>query len=281
MPLRLLKAYRLLIISGLLALPGCADEQVEYVEVKDIDERLTDEELESFIRIIEALPDQKLPPLPPVFAEPSEWAPSRTLPVNELLAEERKLVDERWNVETLARRLERNRRLARLLQKERLTTEQFVGLTLTIGLALSRGTLRDDQDLDDIRDRGREAIERLNRNTRSFAAHTPEGRHYVLSQAAWLARLDRAEHLQLVPRENVELIAPRREKLAGMFPPEYTANPLDAIADPLEEWGTPFEELAESGRDDELTWDRADALIGTDRLEPVSTDSAATAEPAL
>lgn len=268
----------LLGLIAVVAVVGCSGNQLEYVEVKDIDERLTSEELESFLRIVEALPDQKLPALPPVFAPPPEWAPSRTLPVNELLAEEQKAIDERWDVPRLAERLERNRRLGRLLEQEQLTTEQFVGLTLTIGLALSHGTLREEQDLADVLNHGREAIERLNRNTRSFATHPPEGRYHVLSQAAWVARVDRAKHLQLVPPENVELIAPHRETLARMFPPEYTTNPLDAIADPLEEWGTPFEELPESGHDDELTWDRAEALIGTDELQPVSVERAEAGE---
>ena len=107
------------------------------------------------------MPEGRLPPLPVVFAAPPEWPPSRTLPVNELLAEEQKAIDERWDVERLAERLGRHRRLARILKQERLTAEQFVGLSLAIGLALSRGTLRAEQDLEQIVERGRQAIERL------------------------------------------------------------------------------------------------------------------------
>ncbi|HUG90424.1 MAG TPA: hypothetical protein VML55_06305 [Planctomycetaceae bacterium] len=250
---------------------GCGSDRLDYIEVKDIDERLTDDEVQTFVRIVEGLPERKLPPLPPVFATPPEWAPSRTLPVNELLAEEQKTIDERWDVGRLAERLERLRRLGRLLKQERLTREQFVGLSLTIGMALSRGTLRAEQDLDEVIERGKQAIERLSRNTRSFAAHPPEGQYYVLSQAAWLARIDRAEHLKRVPLENVALLERHREVLAGVFAAEFTTNPLDPLADPLDEWGIPFEELPDTGRDDELTWDPAEAIIGRDRLQPVST----------
>ena len=94
------------------------------------------------------------------------------------------------------------------------------------------------------------------------------------SQAAWLVRIDRAEHLQLVPAENVELVERHREALARVFPAEYAANPLDSLADPLEEWGTPFEELPASGRDDELSWDPAEAIISHDALQPVATEPA-------
>jgi hypothetical protein len=266
----------LVAIAALLS-AGCGSDQLDYIEVKDIDERLTEDELQTFLRITEAVPEGRLPPLPVVFAAPPEWPPSRTLPVNELLAEEQKAIDERWDVERLAERLGRHRRLARILKQERLTAEQFVGLSLAIGLALSRGTLRAEQDLEQIVERGRQAIERLNRNTRSFAAHSPEGRHYVLSQAAWLVRIDRAEHLQLVPAENVELVERHREALARVFPAEYAANPLDSLADPLEEWGTPFEELPASGRDDELSWDPAEAIISHDALQPVATEAGGSA----
>jgi hypothetical protein len=264
-------AGALALTAAALLVAGCGSGQLDYIEVKDIDERLTEDEVRTFVRIVDALPDRRLPPLPPVLAHPPDWAPSRTLPVNELLAEEQKSIADRWDVARLAERLDRNRRLSRLLKQERLTREQFVGLALAIGLALSRGTLRSDQDLDELIDRGRDAVEVLSRNTRSFATHSPEGRYQVLSQAAWLARIDRAAHLRLVPAENVALVEKHRASLVPMFPAEYTTNPLDPLADPLEEWGTPFEELPDSGRDDELTWDPADAIIGADRLVPVST----------
>ena len=53
--------------------------------------------------------------------------------------------------------------------------------------------------------------------------------------------------------------------LEPIFPGEFTSNPLDAVVDLLEEQGLPFEELAESGSDDQIEWNADEAEFGTDK----------------
>jgi hypothetical protein len=243
---------------------GCGDETLDYSEVKRIKEKVTESELQSFLRIIEALPEKKLPKFPTVFAPPPDWKTSRTLPVKQLIQEEAKLIDERWNEESLARNMQRKRKLQRLLRRERMTSEQFIGLSLTIGVALSRNTLRDNQNLKAILKKGDKALEPLRHDDRPFASLTPEETHSVLQQSVWVTRIDRAERLSQVPPENIALVRKHWEKLAKIFPAPFTENPLDAVADLLEERGLPFEELFESGADAEIEWIDHQALIGHD-----------------
>lgn len=243
---------------------GCEAESLDYTEVKRIDERITAQELTMLLRIAQALPDQKLPSLPAVFVSPPQWNEIRTLPVSELVAEEQRSLAERWSGSWIVQQLERNRPLHRVLQRERITPEQFAGLVLATGAALSRSTLRESQDLDKIIARGEPAVERLRRETRSFALFSQEARHYLLQQAAWLTRVDRAQRLKQVPAENVALVSQHRTELERVFPAEFLTNPLDSIADRLEEEGLPFEEQSASGRDAEITWDPREAIIGID-----------------
>lgn len=243
---------------------GCEAESLDYTEVKRIDERITAHELTTLLRIAQALPDQKLPSLPAVFIPPPQWNEIRTLPVSELVAEEQRSLAERWSVPWIVRQLERNRPLHRVLQRERITPEQFAGLVLATGAALSRSALRENQDLEKIIARGEPTVERLRRETRSFASFSQEARHYVLQQAAWLTRVDRAQRLKQVPAENVALVNQHRTALEHVFAAEFLTNPLDSIADRLEEEGLPFEEQSDSGRDAEITWDPREAIIGMD-----------------
>ena len=200
---------------------------------------------------------------------PPDWDEGRTFEVRELVDREIKMLAERSDVEKLATHLPKNRPLLRALRREQLTPEQFVGLSLAIGVALSRSTLRDDQDLDRIIEEGERKIDELKQNAKPFHLHSQEGKHRVLRQAVWITRVDRAKRLKTVPPENyVDLVQKHGESLAAIFPEEFTVNPLDAIADLLEEQGTPFEELAESGTDAEIDWNENEAIVGKDPPDP-------------
>lgn len=137
---------------------GCGDETLDYSEVKRIKEKVTESELQTFLRIIEALPEKKLPKFPTMFAPPPDWKTSRTLPGKQLIQEEAKLIDQRWNAESLARHMQRKRKLQRILRRERMTLEQFIGLSRTIGVTLSRNTLRDNQNFKAILKKGDKAL---------------------------------------------------------------------------------------------------------------------------
>jgi hypothetical protein len=244
---------------------GCGQSRLDFAEVKGTDEKVTESEMISFLRIIEALPEKKLPELPTVFAPPPNWKPTRRLPVSDLVKEEQHNLSEHWSVERLVEQLPRQRSLQRALSWQQMNPDRFIGLTLAIGIALSRATLHDRQDLDELVETGRMRIRKLKSNDAVFAQLSEENQHAVLREAAWITRVDRANRLAEVPPENLALVQSRRERLEQIFPPEFTVNPLDTIADLLEEQGIPFEELPLSGRDDQIEWDRDEAHIGTDR----------------
>lgn len=251
--------------SALAALfAGCRPDALQYREFKRVHEKVTQAELEQYLRVVKSLPGGKVPELP-IYRPLPDWDPERTLPVNELLNEERKLLDRGWNVEWLSRELKGNRLLQRALRRENLTTEQFVGLTLAVGAALSRSRLNDDRRLDAVIKRAKETIRELERDDRTFAKLSREARYSVLRKAAWLTRMDRASRLKDVPPENLALVAAHEQELKAVFGPEFQIDPLESIADLLEERGMPFEELEASGRDEEITWSRDNADVGTDK----------------
>lgn len=266
------------LVLGLV--PGCGGEMLEYTEVKRIDEKVTEAELQSFLDVIEQLPEKALPEFPPVFAPPPDWSASRTLPVNELVAEEQQLLAERWKVGWLVGHLQQQPDLERILRERSMSLEQFAGLTLALGASLSAGTLREDQDLEALIETGRSAIERLEADTRNFSTLSDEDRFRVLHQAAWITRLDRAQRLKQVPPENLALAAEHRERLAEIFPREFTTNPLDPLADMPEMRGIPFEELSGTGSDADISWSRDEALVGHDSPDPEFTASGSSNDKA-
>lgn len=252
------------LLFACLWLAGCGSPPLEYTEVKRIDEKLTPSELKTFARIVHRLPRNELVELPRIYLPPPEWDKARTLPIKELVKEEMARLDERWSVDWLARQLQRHRVIDRAIRPEGITREQFVGLTLAIGAALSRAALPEDQRLDRIIEKGERRIDQLREDATPFNSLSLEGMHQILQQALWITRVDRAKRLQMVPPENVELVRQYRELLSPMYPAEFTRNPLSDVVDLLEAYGMPFEELPESGFDGELEWNREDALIGTD-----------------
>ncbi len=254
----------LAILAGMSTI-GCSDGEPEFTEVKDLKDDLTIEELRTFFRIINALPEKKLPEMPSVFAPTPEWNRSRTLPVKELVNSEFESVVALWDVDSRAEKLEKNRQLARALRNEKMTSQQFIGLVLTIGTTLSRNTLHEDQSLDDVIERGEQEIAELRSDARTFSMLSEAGQYAVVEKATWITRTERARRLKLVPESNRRLVAKHAEKLSVVFPVWFIENPLDAVPDLRQEYGLPFEELPESGLDEHIEWTREDALIGRDK----------------
>ena len=262
-------ARSLTIATGvLLLISGCREDVTHYREVKRIHEKVTEKEMQQFLAVVGELPDGKLPELA-VYRPLPNWNPRRTLPVGELVKEEQKLLERGWDVEWHEGQLKRNRHLVRALSKHKLTLQQFIGLTLAIGAAVSRSALRDDQEPEQYVSKGKQNISDLMKDERTFAKLSREDRFNVHRKAGWLTRSDRATRLLDVPPENIILVRKHSEKLAEIFPQEFRINPLDGIADLLAERGMPFEELDSSGRDADLTWDRSKAKIKHDDPDPV------------
>ena len=256
------------IVCCLLTAVGCDGTAPQFTEFKRIDEQITESELQTFLRILQALPEKRLPALPSVFDTSAAWDCTRNQPINKLVDERESMLGERWSVRWLSDQLEADRTLDRLLRREKMTREQFVGFALAIGVAVSRSKLRETQDLSAILTRGVTVVEQLRRNPRPFSELTDEGMYHVLQQAVWISRVDRAKHLKLVPAENVALVGQYITELQEVLPDEFTTNPLDPLADRLDAHGVPFEEMAETGRDDAIQWNSAEAIVGTDSPDP-------------
>ncbi len=259
-----------ILLSGIAAMiffsSGCEKKTLGFTETKRIGEKISDKELNSFLRVIKSLPGKKLPRSPSVYAPPPRWNFARTLPVGELMYEERNLIAQRWKTKWQAEILPQSRALNRALKRQKMSKEQFVSLATAIGMALSRNQIREKQDLDAIRRTGTVAIAKLNANKKPFSEHSLDQQYDVLNNAVWLIRVDRVNHLLLVPPENIALAQKHQETLEKIFPKEYTANPLDGIADTLHEEGLPFQENQPARDDADIGWDRATAIIGHDPL---------------
>jgi hypothetical protein len=252
----------------LLALAGCGDTGITFREVKRVDERVTPDEMAEFWEIVDALPGKKLPTFQTPFLPPPQWSSHRTMPVNELVKEERRALDERWSPARLGKQFEHNRALQRALRRAEMTPEQFAGFVLNIGCALNRTTLTEDQDLARIQARGQIALRRIEKDDRLFSSLSDEGAYHVLQSAAWLPLIDRVQRLQQVPEENVELALQFRDRLKQAFPEEFTANPIAPFSRVLNDIGVPFEEQAGSGYDTDIHWNPLDSSIVELPLDP-------------
>lgn len=280
---RPLEGFRV-VIAGLVVVGfamGCADSELDFVEYKNIDEKVTDSEFERFLRVVEVLPEKKLPPIPQVLGVTTSWDSRSTLPVSELMNEEQKKLDARWSVEEVARSLEKNRKLAWALRREQMTLKQFAGLSIALGSAMSKWTLTDQQDLTGVISKAREKLQILRKTygTATFFRLKPDEQFTVVRDADYLGRADCARRLQSVPPENVAIVRKNIEKLRKIFPRYFAENPFDAVADLLEERGMPFEELAASGFDVEITWDPEKAEVGTDAPDTVKASDPMPAAP--
>ena len=142
-------------------LGGCQQQEPDYIEVKRVHEQLTKSEVRDYLKIIYSLPTRKVPPFPSAYAKPAEWEPTRTLSVHDLVLEEEKYIENIWNEEVLVRQLSRNKPLMKRLKRARMTPQQFIGFTRTIGMAMSRGSLRENQNLREILEEGEDYVLQL------------------------------------------------------------------------------------------------------------------------
>ena len=250
-----MRGFQCLLVAVVI-FSGCSQSALEYTEVKRINEPVTIEEFKKFVSIVKQLPGKELPELPELYAPLPEWDATRTLSVAGLVREEKESLRNLWDERRIGRVLAQDLRLKRVLDRHEITIEQFVGLTQTIGLAVSRGHLRDEQDLSIILRRGQESMTKLEMDTRTYSNLTEDEQYYAQQQASWINRYDRARRLLLVPDSNIELVERNDTILREILPPDYFLNPFDPIRDLQEEFGMPFEELPESGSDADLKWSR-------------------------
>jgi len=249
-----------------LLLSGCFDQRVEFSAVKRMDEPITEPEIQSFLAIVEVLPDKKSPAVPPIYSPVPTWSLQRTPPVNELVEQEQGDLRKKWADAQDATKFARNRRFSRALKRAGMTADQFAGLALVIGTSLSRSALNPEFDFSPLIEQGTKAVTKLKEEKRSFATLPEETKFRIIRQATWLARLDRAQHLERIPSDNIPLVLKYREKLIPIFPKDFEHNPLAQIADRRELLGIPFDELADDEAfADNFGWDPHDAVFGSNR----------------
>ncbi|WP_166825945.1 hypothetical protein [Thalassoroseus pseudoceratinae] len=252
-------------ILWILIISGCGEQSLDYTEVKRIDEPVSTEELKSILDIARNLPEERLPKLPAIYTDPPTWPAERTLSVKELVAEELETIRRHSDIEQIAEAIGYNPRLDALLRKERMTREQFVGLFVTIGVAMSRSAIVDEPNYEDLIRKGRAALRSLKDDQTSFATYSEDQQYFITQQAKWLTRIDRAEKLIQVPPENVQLVQEHSDLLTPIFPIELQSDPLRAVINPSEEMGTPFEDIPNSNFDQRIEWSQDKAILGSDR----------------
>lgn len=241
---------------------GCARVEVDYREVIRPDEIVHSAEWQAFRRIVAKLPSSRMQQFPDQSQPLPQWHQARTLPVDELAAEERALLDRSWDPQRLAREFWPRNATDNPFDGEQLTAEQFAGLTLTLETALRRASLPEDFPLESVIARGKAAIQHLSQDKRLYSSLSLEDRHRVLDEAAWLHYLHEAQTLQSVPEVNIGLVQRNAKWLREILPARSFTPPLQAAAELLREEGLPFIEQPESGLDAEIEWSSSDALVG-------------------
>lgn len=268
----------LLILAFSAGLAGCSDEANGPGEVKKIDDPISETELRSFLSIIDSLPEKRMPPMQQVLLPPPNWTATRSLPVGELVQGERKLLEEHASVEYLAKHVSVSKTLERSLRREKMSPQQFVGLALALGMAVSRNELPDSEDLDKILSRGNLVLSVLEKDKRVFNTLSEESIYYVLEEAAWIPLVDRLRRLKKVPDENRDLVRRHVEELKRVLPDEFQRSPLQGLSKVLEEESLPFTDPGGVNPDDHIAWSHDAALLGTD---PASEPKPSSETPAL
>ena len=245
-----------------VCLIGCGPPPSNYAEIVQPDDILVEGDLLRLLGVLEALDDAARARLPVPFIAAPAWSAERTLPVWELLEEDAEAHERAWSATATADLLPAGPDWETLLATHRLSRPQFCGLLLAVGTAVARAQTDRQLDLAFIAARGLRELEPLHDDERPFATLTPEEQYRLVRRAQWLTIADRAARLTAVPDDTSNLVARFQQRLSATLPAAYQTDPLAGLYPRREDLGLPFEEGELSDAD--LTWDRANAVIGTD-----------------
>ncbi|MBI1348576.1 hypothetical protein GC163_20065 [bacterium] len=243
-------------------LSGCLEEEVVSLEIKRPEEPLYRSDWEKFERIVNDLPEPKLRELPSFFPPLPNWQLARTLPVNELAAEERRRIEAAWDTKQQHLDLSSLHQLSRLLRREQLTEDQFHGLIFTIGTAMRRANVVDEGLFQRNRERGNRVAQQLEHDHRLFASLSLEDQYRILDDAIWLHRIERSRRFLEIPESNIKFVQRHAKWLKEVMPAEFLLDPFADLGIPLDELGVPFVEGGPSGSDEQLEWNTSDAIVG-------------------
>ena len=240
--------------------PGCG--ATNFSEAANVDDKISAAEFDSFISIIDSLSEKKLPELPETLLPRPHWTQERTLPIQDLVRQEKDAIDERWSIEWMTSKMPKSQSLLRALRREEMTPEQFVGLTLAIGAALTADAVDKRINLEQLATEAEQYVAEIAADETAFHSLNDEKAHQVLVKASWISIEKRVATLMQVPPENITLVRKNRERLDEIFPEDLKQDPLAELTNLMQERGIPFDEMPESGSDEHLEWDRNKAVIG-------------------
>lgn len=245
------------------AVAGCEEPTVPFTETKDVDERLTEQDLTAVVAVATAVGEKARFHLPKPLLPAPQWTPQRSLPVGDLTREEISASEAAWSPTRAEARLPKEPPWDAAIAAQGLTREQFCALVISVAAALAKANADSDLDLQGLERLGEREIESLTGDDRPYSSLSAEEQNSTLRRAAWIAIAGRAGMLSRVPTDNVRLVTEHREALAEVLPPEFFADPFAGLYPRPEDYGIPFEEGELSDLD--LTWNPKNALIGTDR----------------
>jgi hypothetical protein len=254
----LTSCYRICMITTIcwlnLFVSGCAKQEIVFTEIKRIDEQIQEQELQNILSIIQQLPQGQLPEFPPLFSPLPIWDSNRTLAIEALVDEENLEIQRTWDEQRVAALFVDLKVLHRILERMQMTPEQFVGYIHVLEVAIVRTNNDDDEELLEIIRVGQDKIGKLHHDNRTFSTLSEEEQFVIQQQAGWITRIDRAEKLLQVPKENVALVNRHQEVLHKLFPKLFHYKPLAEIVDLVETFGLPFVEQPASGYDTNMIW---------------------------
>lgn len=241
-------------------LSGCEEPPSPLPIGKKIEEDLTQAELDVLKRILGKLPQPLWADWQNCFIPPPDWPATRTLPIYELVEEEVRRLNDRWDTELLAKHFERQRATMVILRKERVSPLQFSTLLLSTGLAATRAHIPATFNFEAYQRRGKFYVDEVTADVRPYQSLTEDQREQLLTRAIWLTRMDRVERVLLPTAATVDLVRADAKDLYPLLPEEFLRDPLAELADPLEEIGVPFFETPGSVTDEVIRWNRSEAL---------------------
>ena len=241
-------------LSVSVLLSGCGGHVEVGVHVKELSEEVTSEELERFLAIVDRLPGKKLPAFESPLTPPIRWEKGQEKSIERIATERIEQLESRWTSDFLTPFFVRNPKLRWAMASAEVTPEEFAGLALSFGTALSRSSLPTDADLSGLTKLTIEGVKKLKKDGRSLAMLPPDEQYRICQQSLWIPLQDVITHFAMVPESNLRLAQANRERLAKAFPPEFSENLLQHYEKILNNSGLPFEDLTETGITDLTAW---------------------------
>lgn len=231
-----------LLLTALLTLTGCGGPiSAVMKEPLEVNATLTLADWSLFEAIMKGLPEGHRLEMPPLFPDGLSWDDQRTLPVCELILEEKDRLNTRWKVDRLVKLWERDAVLRQVLRRHRLSLEQFASLYQVVGLGAIKSVTPNEISRSQAQITAT-IVAALEKDDRIYAALSPSARHHIARSGQWMLKQDCQARIAAIPKENGELIEKHAEWLRTVTPGHFWRDPLQQFVDRTIDEGLPFEE---------------------------------------